>query len=245
MALREELESQGQWLFRWRSYLPLVFLPLIFVAIREAKGSFETPLHEVCEYVSFAISMLGLLVRVFTVGHTPVGTSGRNSKRQIAYEVNTTGIYSTVRHPLYLGNYLIGLGVSTALCVWWLPVIYTLLFWIYYERIMFTEEAYLREKFGECYTNWAAVTPAFVPSFARWQKPNLPFSWRNVLGREYTGLTVVVLAHCGLETIELWIQQRQIVWEAFWGIVLFSGLFAYFALRHLKRNTKVLQVPGR
>ena len=152
MALSEEFTQQGQWLFRWRSYLPLICLPLIVVAIVQANGSFATPWHEISEYLGFGISVVGLVVRILTVGHTPAGTSGRNSRHQIANELNTTGMYSIVRHPLYLGNYLIGLGISTVLLVWWLPVMYSLLFCLYYERIMFTEEAFLREKFGEEFT---------------------------------------------------------------------------------------------
>ena len=37
MALREEFESSGNWLFRWRSYLPLLMLSLAVVALRNFK----------------------------------------------------------------------------------------------------------------------------------------------------------------------------------------------------------------
>ncbi len=35
MTLREELESTGNWLFRWRSYLPLFVMPVLFLALLE------------------------------------------------------------------------------------------------------------------------------------------------------------------------------------------------------------------
>jgi len=245
MALSEEIRSQGEWLFRWRSYLPLLLAPLLIPAVIQANGTYESSAHEVGEYTGFIISMLGLLVRVITIGHTPARTSGRNANRQIADEVNTTGMYSIVRHPLYLGNYLIGLGVTIVLLVWWLPVIYSLVFWIYYERIMFAEEAFLRGKFGDAYLSWANATPAFWPRFRQWRKSDLPFSWLNAMGREYTGLTVVVLGHCGLETTELLMQDHRIVWEPFYATLLFSGLAVYFTLRHLRRHTSLLKVPGR
>jgi protein-S-isoprenylcysteine O-methyltransferase Ste14 len=245
MALVDEFRSQGQWLFRWRSYLPIVLIGLIALAIRQANGTFLTPLHEGIEYIGLGISLVGLLVRVITVGFTPTGTSGRNTKRQIAEELNTTGVYSIVRHPLYLGNFLIGLGVSCVLLVWWLPVIYSLVFWVYYERIMFAEEAYLRQQFGANYESWASQTPAFWPRVSGWRRPSLPFSMRNVLRREYTGLIVVILGHAGVELAELVVQEHRIVWEAFWGVALFGGLAVYFALRHLKRHTELLEVPGR
>jgi hypothetical protein len=124
-------------------------------------------------------------------------------------------------------------------------VIYTLVFWVYYERIMFAEEAFLRQKFGAEYLEWAANTPAFLPRFSQWRNPSLPFSWLNAMRREYHGLTVLVLGHCGLECTELLVQDHRIVWEAFWASVLFSGLAAFFALRHLKRYTTLLEVPGR
>jgi protein-S-isoprenylcysteine O-methyltransferase Ste14 len=245
MALNEEFHSQGEWLFRWRSYLPLLFVPFMVPAVIHANGTFESTAHEVSEYVGFIISILGLMVRVFTVGHAPARTSGRNATRQIADALNTTGMYSIVRHPLYVGNYLIGLGISTVLLVWWLPVIYSLVFWIYYERIMFAEEAFLQRKFGDAYLGWANATPAFWPRFRQWRKPDLPFSWLNALRREYTGLTVVILGHCGLETTEFLVQEHRIVWEPFYTTLLFSGLAAYFALRHMKRYTSLLDVPGR
>ena len=246
MALIEEFQQQGIWLFRWRSYLPLAFLALIGVAFLY----FDWPMnsymfHEVWSYACFGVSVLGVVIRVLTVGHTPAGTSGRNARRQIAETLNTSGMYSIVRHPLYLGNFLIGLGISFVLFVWWLPVIYTLLFWVYYERIMFAEEAFLRHKFGEPYQQWASMTPAFLPRFTNWRRADLPFSFRNALRREYTAVMVVILGHTGLEIVEHLIMDHRLVWETFWGLLLFGGLAMYVVLRMLKRQTQMLDVPGR
>jgi hypothetical protein len=127
---------------------------------------------------------------------------------------------------------------------WWLPVIYALSFCIYYERIMFTEEMFLHRKFGVAFDHWAEQTPAFWPSFSRWKKPDLPFSLRNVLRREYTGLAVVILAHSGIEFAEHEFV-RQYPWETFWTVLTFAGIVAYLMLRLLKRWTTLLDVPGR
>jgi protein-S-isoprenylcysteine O-methyltransferase Ste14 len=245
MALTEEFRTQGEWLFRWRSYLPLVLLGLIGIAIEQASVVEGMPFHEIWEYVCLAISFSGLVVRVMTVGHAPRHTSGRNTKRQIADVLNTTGMYSIVRHPLYLGNYLIGVGISLVQFVWWLPVIYTLLFWLYYERIMFAEEAFLGAKFEDEYQRWATATPAFWPRLSNWKAPALPFSWLNVLRREYSGVMIVILCHSAQEFIELLIKDHRVVFEAFWATLLFGGLATYFLLRWLNRSTKVLDVPGR
>ena len=58
------------------------------------------------------MSFFGLGIRVFTVGFTPKNTSGRNTAEQIADVLNTSGIYSMVRHPLYVGNFFMWLGIG-------------------------------------------------------------------------------------------------------------------------------------
>jgi protein-S-isoprenylcysteine O-methyltransferase Ste14 len=246
MALIDEFQTQGAWLFRWRSYLPIIMLALIGVAFM----SFDWPLnsyllHEVWAYGCLGVSLVGFAIRIKTVGHAPARTSGRNSKHQVAAQLNTTGMYSILRHPLYLGNFFIGLGFSLVLLVWWLPLIYCLLFWLYYERIMFAEEAFLRQKFGDRYEQWAATTPAFLPRFRQWRRADLPFSFLSVLRREYTGLMVVILGHTGIEVVEHLVMDRRVVWEAFWATLLIGGVGLYFALRLLKKETTLLDVPGR
>ncbi len=90
MALKTELERQGHWLFRWRSYLPLVCLPVAFAVLGNMRwpfGSFR--FHEIWEWVCLGVSFAGLGVRVATVGHAPAGTSGRNTGGQVAWTPNT------------------------------------------------------------------------------------------------------------------------------------------------------------
>lgn len=246
MGLKREFQQQGNWLFRWRSYLPIVFLPLIALSLVGSHYPFESySFHIYWEYICLTISFLGLIIRAVTIGHTPVGTSGRNTEQQKADSLNTTGIYSTMRHPLYLGNYLIALGAVLVPFVWWLPVIYTLTFWVYYERIMFAEEEFLREKFGADFSQWAAFTPAFLPRLSQWTKPLLRFSWRNVLKREYTAMMLLILLHTGIEFVEHLLIDHQIVYETFWVVFFFTGLLAYAVLRMLKRHSQVLHVVGR
>ena len=103
MSLKNEFEISGNWLFKHRSYLPLIILPLLFYSLfTPAKISFN-----LLFYVGLSISLLGECIRIITVAFAPTGTSGRNTKQQKATSLNQTGIYSIVRHPLYLGNFLI------------------------------------------------------------------------------------------------------------------------------------------
>jgi protein-S-isoprenylcysteine O-methyltransferase Ste14 len=246
MAISQEFEAHGQWLFRWRGYLPLLLVTLFPMALH----GYRWPFHSYVEYefwarCCFGLSILGLAIRCVTVGYTPAGTSGRNTTRQVADQLNTTGMYSLLRHPLYLGNFFIGLGISLAPAVWWLPVIYCLLFCIHYERIMFAEEAFLHRSFGKEFDDWASATPAFIPRHSDWRKPALPFSFRNVMRREYTGLIVVILGNAAVQFTEHLIIEHRVVYEVFWVTLLIVGTATYFALKSLKKRTSLLDVPGR
>jgi protein-S-isoprenylcysteine O-methyltransferase Ste14 len=241
MSLRNELETQGQWLFRWRSFLPLICLPVLIVVLANMSWPFGSyQFHELWEVFCLAVSLAGLGIRVIAIGYVPDGTSGRNTKSQVAMSLNTTGIYSTVRHPLYLGNFLIGLGAVLIPFEWWLPLLYSAVYCVYYERIMYAEESFLLMRFGEAFTEWANVTPAFWPCLSHWRWPERSFSWRMVLRREYTGLIVVVLLHSSVEVIEHWIIDRQIRFEMSWAVLMIGSLTVYFVLRTLKKYTRLL-----
>ena len=58
MALIEEFQSQGNWLFRWRSYLPLMLVALIGVAFKQSEALFQTYFHEWWEIICLGISFL-------------------------------------------------------------------------------------------------------------------------------------------------------------------------------------------
>ena len=63
-------------------------------------------------------------------------------------------------------------------------VILTLLFWLYYERIMYREEDFLREQFGETFVGWSVAVPAFVPRLRGWAASGVRFSIRGALHKE-------------------------------------------------------------
>ena len=244
MALREEMEATGNWLFRWRSYLPLALLALLLAGL-QATPQRDRDMHPVWTLFCFGVSLAGLGVRVVTVGFTPKGTSGRNTHGQKAEDLNTSGVYSIVRHPLYVGNFLMWLGFALYSQLWWQVAIFALIFWLYYERIMFAEEEFLLRTFGATFESWAARTPAFLPRFRQWKPPALTFSLRNVLKREYSGLFGVVVLFGLLELRQHWVAEERLTLDPLWQAIVVLGLVAYVGLRTLKRNTTLLQVEGR
>lgn len=196
MALFKEMQSQGNWLFRNRSYLPLIFLcaglsVYLYGEQSEVEGR-ENFIQEYFEYLCLAVSLLGFFIRVHIVGHTPPNTSGRNTKAgQIADELNTTGLYSLVRHPLYVGNFFMWLGIAMLTENLWFTVAFILLYTVYYERIMYAEEQYLIDKFKDQYTDWSKTTPAFIPNFKNYKKPKYAFNLKKVVKKEKNGLAAI------------------------------------------------------
>ena len=186
MSLLNSFEKQGNFLFKYRGQFPLI---LFLIALPFMYYTDYTALQKntasITLYCAYFISCVGFLIRFYTIGTTPRGTSGRNTKSQVAEELNTMGIYSLIRHPLYLGNYLIWLGISISTFNLYFVVILSLLFWIYYERIMFAEERFLERKFGEKYTLWSNSISAFFPTSLNFKKSRVPFSFVSILRREY------------------------------------------------------------
>jgi len=241
MALKEEFEKTGNFLFRWRSYLPLSILPILLIALRESEY-LEQILGDFGEWGCVALSFIGLVIRCIVVGYAPKGTSGRNTKGQQAKTLNTTGMYSILRHPLYFGNFFIFLGIVLFTQVLWFVLSSIMAFWLYYERIMFAEEEFLRKKFGDIYLEWAKKTPAFLPKFKNWRQPRLPFSFKNVLKKEYSGFFGIITSFTFLDIVRDIFTEGKLELDLIWIILFIIGIIIYLTLRTLKKKTKILNV---
>jgi protein-S-isoprenylcysteine O-methyltransferase Ste14 len=229
MSLRNQLETSGGWLFRYRSYLPLAILPIFFVCLASSTYLGQSHmLNEFWQGSCMVISFAGLALRIMVVGRAPIGTSGRNTREQVANTLNTTGLYSVVRHPLYLANYLIIIGVTMSLHVWWLVLLTSCLYALYYERIMLAEEAFLRTRFGEVFEQWSAATPAFIPRFHGWKPSPVPFCWRTVLQREYNAFFLIITVFFLLDLIGDSITEKRFKVDVIW-FAVFIGGFVIFA----------------
>ena len=194
----DELPATGDLLFRWRSYLPLVLLPLFVLSLRDDRP----PAPFSFELFCFAIALSGLCLRALVIGAAPHGTSARGTTRPTADQLNTLGAYSIVRHPLYLANTLIWLGCALLSGTWYLPVIVALVSFIYHERIAAREEAFLLERFGDRFRAWAAGVPALVPSFSSYRPSGVRFQPWKVFMQESHGLAAIGTAFLVLDTLE-------------------------------------------
>tara|TARA_R110000868_G_scaffold104561_1_gene287997 strand:+ start:2343 stop:3086 length:744 start_codon:yes stop_codon:yes gene_type:complete len=239
MALQEELKTQGDFLFKNRSYLPLIILVIglsVFIHSEYQNKIIDNRIPELFNYIWLSISLFGLYIRVVTVAHTPKNTSGRNTKEgQIAEQLNTTGIYSIVRHPLYLGNFFMWLGVAMLTNNTWFVIAFILLYALYYERIMYAEESFLIQKFGDTYLDWAKNTPAFIPSFKYYQKAKYPFSIKKALKKEKNGLAAVFLIFWVFSFTGKMVKGKAIEFD-FWFYGALASTMIYIVLKIVKKQ---------
>lgn len=249
MALQEEFESQGSFLFRYRSHLPLLLLPAALgvflyngITTLVWYGEYYSLMYKlVCMFVS----LLGMFVRLYTVGYTPNRTSGRNTKQQVAETLNTRGIYSLVRHPLYIGNFLLWLGIAMLTVNLWFVVAFVFIYWVYYERIMYAEEQFLRRKFGDVYVRWAEKTPAVLFSFKNWQASELNFSMRKIIRKEKNTFFALFTTFYLFRLVEiLYLGGKPTFFEWEFIAMVASGIY-YIVIRQLRRNTNLLAEVGR
>ena len=177
------VERIGQALFRWRSFTPL---PLLIVAIpllwRSRGGG-----GPVWTGAGIALCAAGQAVRAWVLGQVPDGTSGQN-ERLIATELNTSGPYARTRNPLYLGNFLITLGLCLVAHDPILLGLVAVLFAAQYRAIVAAEEGFLRTRFGPAFDEYCAHVPRFWPRLGAPSRAAAPWSWRRALRKEHNPL---------------------------------------------------------
>lgn len=248
MALLHSFEKSGNILFKYRGQIPVILfiaaIPVIYFTkyawLEDNKQAYLILL--ICSAI---LSLLGQIIRAIAIGNSGKNTSGRNTDKQIADTLNTTGIYSTIRHPLYVGNYFMWIGIIVFTANIWFFLIVSLAFWLYYERIMFVEERFLERKFGKEYLDWSITVPAFVPSFKNFQKSNVPFSFKTVLRREYSGITATIIGFIFVDIIRNAILEDGFFFHPYYAIAFGIAILITLILRSLKHYTKILHEENR
>ena len=111
------------------------------------------------------IAAIGQLWRIYAAGVI-------HKNRQLA----STGAYSLVRHPLYLGNFLILGGFAVACGNWIVVAVVAFFFFFYYPAAIRYEDHKLEEIFGDEWRSWSKNIPAMFPTRLKWQ-PNPDAKW--------------------------------------------------------------------
>lgn len=131
--------------------------------------------------IGLGLVFLGLAYRVYAAAFL----LGRHVVTRIeAQSLCVAGPFARVRNPLYIGNFIIGLGVALALNKWYCYLIFAIEFSLMYALIIPYEEKFLTAKFGAAYEKYRAEIRRFLPRLKPYREscevsPDYPASLRG------------------------------------------------------------------
>lgn len=170
---------------------PLIILPLLFASPTLVQT--HPLLDASLDIVGALIACCGQALRLWAWGtNTP------------AHTLRIYGPYRFIRHPLYVGNFLIGLGL---LIIFNAPLAYlmvlpalALLYW----SVTAEEEERLEKKWGAAYVEYRNQ----VPRFLAWRAlvvegyQPVPFRWRQALSKEGESICGLAAGAMALQVYE-------------------------------------------
>jgi protein-S-isoprenylcysteine O-methyltransferase Ste14 len=151
-AERSQSARIGSVLFRHRGWLPVPFLFIPLIVHGEA---------DLWNWVfGFVLIAIGEAIRL--AGVAAAGTVTRRRSRTVQRLV-TYGIFSWMRNPLYVGNFLIWIGFTVISGVLWFIPVAIVLFAVEYTLIVRYEEGVHAAIFGAEYLEYKSRTPRWIP----------------------------------------------------------------------------------
>lgn len=144
----------GEKLFELRDYTPI---PLIVLTLFVADPSVRSAV------LGTLLAVFGELFRIYSVAFIGSVSRTRNTSTT-GGNLITTGPFKYVRNPLYVGNFLITLGVAIFSGVTWVVLLTVAAFAFQYYCIVKYEEKLLISRFGREYEEYMQRVPAWFPS---------------------------------------------------------------------------------
>lgn len=131
-------------IYRWRVRAAMFVLVAVLV-LAEPKPVWIAAGAGVC--------VLGLLIRAWASGHI-------RKEKTLA----VSGPYRFSRNPLYLGNFILGLGIAAATRSWWCFGIFLGYFLVFYPPVIIEERERMRRLFPAAYEAYRQRVPTFFPT---------------------------------------------------------------------------------
>jgi len=136
-------------------------------------------------WIGGTVALAGAALRVWAAGHIDKGKVLAQS-----------GPYALTRNPLYLGSFLMAIGIVLAGQAYWLLIPFGLFFLGVYYPVMKAEEVELLQGYGHEFVHYASRVPLFVPKLRAGTDPRSIFLWARVLKnrehRTFAGLLLTV-----------------------------------------------------
>lgn len=146
---------------RYRQFIGIAFVVLVTVAGHPTPGFF---------WAGAVLVSCGIAVRLWASGHI--------KKNKI---LATDGPYQYVRHPLYVGNILLGCGFCLSSGLWWSGPMFIFILLIFYPQAIKREDDKLHHLFKEDWEIWREKTPALLVRLTGTYKPGGHWSfWQSL-----------------------------------------------------------------
>lgn len=218
--------------FRAISVVPVILL-IFFIFDPVDAGSFNPILN----ILGFLIALTGAATRVISAGYAKPFTSGRENYLK-ADSLNTRGVYSIVRNPLYIGNFLVYNGVLVAYSSPAALAFFNIFFIANYYFIILSEENYLEKQFGEDYRVYRRAVPKVIPRFTLYRKNYRPFSLARAVYKEKNTTFYWIFFY----TVSLLVKQYKLndgaIENFWWHAIPVLALFALNLLLSATRRSK-------
>ena len=148
--------------------------------------------------IGIVLALLGMGVRLWAngyVGHAKVNSTQKQRGDAKIGRLITGGPYAFVRHPLYLGSVLIGIGMCVIAGNLWVSLVAVGFFLSVYRRKMAQEEGLLRDEVGASYLQYHGAVPRWLPMGRCYPDRQGVWSWQGIAAsKEWkTVIWVIVL----------------------------------------------------
>jgi len=110
-----------------------------------------------------ASTMVGAVIRAWSAGHIRKDS-----------QLCTSGPYAFTRNPLYLGSFLLGLGVAVAGGQWLFLLAFLIFFGWAYGKTIRAETIQLEELFGDVFRDYRRAVPVLIPRLTPYRRPDSP-----------------------------------------------------------------------
>lgn len=184
--MKQRIIRCGQLLFKYRNAVFPLGMVLVLAGLAPRLSLGSTELDGWFDAIGVLVMVAGLALRGLVIGLQYIKRGGQD-KQVYADELVTGGIFSASRNPLYVGNFLVILGLLIISGnPWGLFIGVTLVLFVYHA-IVAAEEDYLLDKFGDEYRDYCASVNRWMLSPARVASAlaKSRFNWSRVVIKDY------------------------------------------------------------
>jgi protein-S-isoprenylcysteine O-methyltransferase Ste14 len=186
----------GTFFFKYRNQAFPLIIAALFVSVPPTTtvgGSVQ--LERWKDFFALLVVAAGLLLRATVVGYAYIKRGGLN-KRVYARDLVTEGMFGVCRNPLYVGNMLIYSGLFLFHGNPVVVVTGCLLFGFIYQCIIYAEEEFLADKFGEAYSEYCRDVPRWglkLTAFSA-STQGMAFNFKRVIAKDYSTASSTLIA---------------------------------------------------